>query len=68
MKVKSNAELIEFLTPFSTELGLKIYDVEFIHGKHPSLTVFSDKDGGVELDTCEQFHRAIDLPLDEFDP
>ena len=68
MKVKTNAELIEFLTPYATELGLKIYDVEFKQGKNPALTVFIDKDGGVDLDSCEQFHRAIDLPLDEFDP
>ena len=68
MKVKSNAELVEFLTPYADSLGLKIYDVEFKQGKNPSLTIFIDKDGGVDLDACEQFHRAIDLPLDEFDP
>ncbi len=68
MKVKSNPVLVEFLIPYATELGLKIYDVEFKQGKNPSLTVFIDKDGGVDLDDCENFHRAIDLPLDDFDP
>jgi ribosome maturation factor RimP len=24
--------------------------------------------GGVDLDACESFSRAIDAPLDEFDP
>ncbi|MBR1983660.1 MAG: ribosome maturation factor RimP, partial [Clostridia bacterium] len=50
MKVKSNAELVEFLTPYAVELGLKIYDVEFKQGKNPSLTIYVDKDGGVDLD------------------
>ena len=68
MKVKSNTEIIEFLTPLAKDLGLEIYDVEFKQGKNPALTIFIDKDGGVDLDTCEKFHRAIDLPLDEFDP
>ena len=68
MKVKSNPELVKFLTPYATELGLKIYDAEFKQGKNPSLTVFIDKDGGVDLDDCEKFHRSIDLPLDDFDP
>ena len=46
----------------------EVCEVEFKQGKNPSLTVYIDKNGGVDLDTCEQFHRAIDLPLDEFDP
>ena len=68
MKVKSNAELTEFLKPFGEPLGVEVCEVEFKQGKNPSLTVYIDKNGGVDLDTCEQFHRAIDLPLDEFDP
>lgn len=68
MKVKSNAELTEFLKPFGESLGVEVCEVEFKQGKNPSLTVYIDKNGGVDLDTCEQFHRAIDLPLDEFDP
>ena len=33
-----------------------------------NLTVFIDKDGGVDLDTLEKFHNLINIPLDEFDP
>lgn len=68
MKVKSESEIKEFLTPIATEIGVKIVDVEFKQGKNPALTIFVDKEGGIDLDTCEIFHRAIDAPLDEFDP
>ena len=68
MKVKSNAEIAEFLAPIAEELNLTIVEVEFKQGKNPALTIYIDKDGGVDLDTCELFHRAIDAPLDELDP
>ncbi len=68
MKVKSNQELLEFLTPIGQSVGVKVCEVEFKQGKNPALTVYIDKDGGVDLDLCEKFHRAIDLPLDELDP
>ena len=68
MKVKSNAEIIEFLSEIANSLGISIYDVEFKQGKNPELTIYIEKDGGMDLDTCEVFHRAIDEPLDEFDP
>ena len=68
MKVKSNAEILEFAQNIATPLGITVVEVEFKQGKNPSLTFYIDKDGGVDLDTCEIFHRAIDEPLDEFDP
>ncbi len=68
MKVKTNAEIIEFLTPFANQTGVEIVEVEFKQGKNPSLTIYIDKDGGIDLDSCEKFHRAIFEPLDELDP
>ena len=68
MKVKSNAEIAEFLSKIAEPLGITVFDVEFKQGKNPEMTIFIDKDGGVDLDTCELFHRAIDGPLDELDP
>ena len=68
MKVKNNTEIAEFLSPFAQELGLTIAEVEFKQGKNPSLNIYIDKDGGVDLNACEAFHRAIDAPLDELDP
>ncbi|MBQ3493398.1 MAG: ribosome maturation factor RimP [Clostridia bacterium] len=68
MKVKSNAEIKEFCQEIANGLNLIVADVEFKQGKNPSLTIFIDKEGGVDLDTCELFHRAIDEPIDQLDP
>ena len=68
MKNKPIEEIKAFLGPFAKTLGVEIYDAEFKLGKEPALTVFIDKEGGVDLDTCEAFHRAIDEPLDNLDP
>ena len=68
MKVKSNQEILEFCRGIGEPLGVKVVEIEFKQGKNPSLTIFIDKDGGVDLDTCELFHRAIDEPIDEYDP
>ncbi len=68
MKTKSMSELQEILNQVGAPLGVSVAEIEFKQGKNPSLTVYIEKDGGVDLDTCEAFHRAIDLPIDEFDP
>jgi ribosome maturation factor RimP len=68
MKIKPVLEIQEFLNSIARPMGIEVIEVEFKQGKNPSMTVYIDKDGGVDLDTCELFHRAIDLPLDEFDP
>ncbi len=68
MKVKSIEEIESALQPIATEQGLEIVEVEFKQGREPALTVYIDKDGGVDLDACEKFHRAIDPVLDEVDP
>lgn len=68
MKVKSNAEIKEFCQEIANGLNLTVADVEFKQGKNPSLTIFIDKEGGIDLDTCELFHRAIDEPIDQLDP
>ena len=33
-----------------------------------NLTIYIDKDGGVDLNGCELVHRTIDPILDEIDP
>ena len=68
MKVKSNKEIFEFCDKIAKEVGVRLVDVEFKQGKNPALTLFIDKDGGMDLDTCEIFHKAIFDPIDEFDP
>lgn len=68
MKVKSNEEITTFLSAIAEEIGVKVYEVNFKQGKNPSLEIIIDKDGGVDLDTCANFHNAINEPLDAFDP
>lgn len=68
MKVKSVAEIADFLNKIALPLGIEVVEVEFKQGKNPTMTVFINKKGGVDLDACELLHRAIDEPLDEFDP
>ena len=52
----------------ASTFGFEVVDVEFKSGNNSSLTIFIDKEGGIELDDCEVFHNAVDLPLDELDP
>ena len=68
MKVKPVEEIKDFLTPIGNEVGVVVVEVEFKQGKEPALTVYSDRPEGIDLDICEKFHRAIDVPLDELDP
>lgn len=67
MKVKPIADTVEFLRPIADEVGVEIVDAEW-DMRTSSFTVFIDAEGGVDLNLCEKFHRAIDAPLDEFDP
>ena len=68
MKAKPIQEIEAFLTPYAESLNLEIVEVAFKMSKNPQLTIYIDKDGGVDLDTCEAFHNLISDPLDEFDP
>ena len=67
MKTKNIAELRALLEDIAESMQIELVDVEFKMSKNPSLTVYIDTEDGVDLDTCEKYHRAIDEPLDEFD-
>lgn len=59
----------ELVSPVADEQGLVLWDVEFVkEGAEMILRITIDKDGGVGIDDCERFHRAIDPLLDEADP
>ena len=68
MKFKSENEIREFLQPFADREGVELVDIEFKATKNPSLTVFIETEDGVDLNTLERFHNAINDPLDELDP
>lgn len=68
MKVKSLDEIKEICDSVAEQTGVKVRSVEFKQGKNPALTVFLTKEGGMDLDSCEKFHNAINDPLDRLDP
>lgn len=67
MKIKPLSEIREFLQPIAAETGVEIVDLAW-DARTSSLTVYIDMPGGLDLISCERFHRAIDGPLDELDP
>ncbi len=68
MKIRPIEEIQNALQPIADELNIEIVDVEFKQGREPALTVYIDTETGVDLNTCEAFHHAIDPVLDEVDP
>ena len=62
---KSTNELADALSPLLEARGLDLVDVE-LHGSE--LTVFVDRQGGVDLDTLGDATRAVSAALDEIDP
>ena len=68
MKIKPIEEIKALLQSIADEMQIELVDVEFKQGREPALTAYIDTETGVDLDTCEAFHRAIDPALDELDP
>ena len=68
MKIKPIEEIKALLQSIAEEMQIELVDVEFKQGREPALTAYIDTETGVDLDTCEAFHRAIDPALDELDP
>ena len=68
MKIKPLEEIRAFLQPLADEMDIELVEIEFKQGHSPALTVYIDTESGVDLNTCEKFHRAIDAALDELDP
>lgn len=59
----------EHITKAVEDIGYEI--VEITYKKYlgdMNLTIYIDKDGGVDLNGCELVHRTIDPILDEIDP
>lgn len=55
--------------PVAKELGLTLWDVRFEkEGASYFLRIIIDKEGGVDINSCEAMSRRIDPLLDEADP
>jgi ribosome maturation factor RimP len=62
---KGTNDLADALSPLLEARGLDLVDVE-LHGSE--LTVYVDREGGVDLDTLGEATRAVSAALDEIDP
>lgn len=70
---KKGGNTVEIVTdivkPVIEEMGLTLWDVRFEkEGASWYLRVFIDKEGGVNIDDCENISRATDPLIDEADP
>ena len=55
--------------PVAAGMGLTLWDVLFVkEGPSWFLRLMIDKEGGVSIDDCEAFSRAVDPIIDELDP
>ena len=66
-KIKSIVE--EFATPYLTENGFQLVDVEYVkEGSNWFLRIYVDKDGGIDIDDCGRISEFMSAKLDELDP
>lgn len=68
MKIKPIEEINAVAAKVAEETGVEFIEAEFKVSSSPSLTVYIDTDDGVDLISCEKFHRAFDVAIDELDP
>ena len=65
---KVDEKVLEISDKLAEEMNFSVVDVEFKkEGQDKILRVYIDKDGGVDLDDCEKFSRALEAVLDEED-
>ena len=63
------AKVRELALPLCEEMGLFLWDVRYEkEGATWYLRVFIDKDGGIDMNQCEEFTRAFNDIIDEADP
>ena len=71
--MKSSKNVVSLVTPIAEELakelGYIVWDIDYVkEGTEWFLRIDIDKEGGVGIDDCETYSRAIDPRLDEADP
>ena len=71
--LKSSKGIVSLVAPIAdrvaSELGYFVWDVDYVkEGTEWFLRIDIDKEGGVGIEDCEKFSRAIDPLLDEENP
>ena len=65
----SKEELERKVTEIIESAGFEFVEMKLArHGKHHSLRVFADRQGGINLDQCGTLSRTLERKLDEIDP
>lgn len=66
---KTEAAVIRIAEPIAEENGFYLYDAEYVkEGGIWFLRVYVDKEGGISMDECEAYSRALSDALDAADP
>ena len=67
--MKTADTVFELVRPTVENMGFELDEVEFQKEQgNWVLTLYIDKEGGVNIDDCENVSRAVDPILDEADP
>ena len=62
-------EIEKMVTEVIESAGFEFVEMKLArHGKHHSLRVFADRQGGISLDQCGTLSRTLERKLDEIDP
>ncbi|MEE0775990.1 MAG: ribosome maturation factor RimP [Bacillota bacterium] len=68
-KSKVEEQVEKLITPLLANTPYKVYDVEYAkEGGDWFLRIYIDKEGGIDLDDCEDVTDLINEPLDALDP
>ena len=68
-EMKITEQVWQFAEPLVKENGCSLWDVEYVReGGEWFLRLYIDKEGGVDIDDCENVSRAVDPVLDEKEP
>lgn len=67
--MKITEQVWRLAEPLVQANGCSLWDVEYVReGGEWFLRLYIDKEGGVDIDDCENVSRAVDPVLDEKDP
>ena len=62
-------EIMRIAEPVAQEMGYYLVDVEYKkEGSERFLRLYIDKDGGVGINDCEAYSRAVEVKIYEADP
>ncbi len=60
--------LINLIEPLVESKGIELVQLEYVTGKYGKLMLYIDRDGGIEIEHCEEVSRAVSEMLDQHDP